>query len=234
MEYKIMIVEDDITIANLLKKHIEKYGYSAFVIEDFDNVIQEFEKESPHIVLLDVNLPKFDGYYWCRKIRQISNLPIMFISARDGEFEQVMAIESGADDYITKPFYYDVVIAKIKGQIRRNYGGYSINDKERTIVIEGLTLYPERPELSFNDKKVMLTKKETIMLEVLMKKYPKSVSRDLLLEKLWDDQNFVEENTLNVNVNRLRKRFNELDIEDAIETVRGHGYRLKVTWGSLE
>lgn len=231
MEYTIMIVEDDPTIAKLLCDHIEKYGYRTVLVNNFERVIETFEEANPHLVLLDVNLPKYDGFYWCRKIRQISTCPIIFISARVGELEQVMAIESGADDYITKPFYYDVVIAKIKGQLRRCYGTYAALITERIIKLEGLTLYPERPELCFNDVCIMLTKKETILIEVLMTKYPRAASREELLEKLWDDQNFVEENTLNVNVARLRKRFQELQIEGAVETVRSVGYRLCVSWG---
>lgn len=230
MNYRIMIVEDDTSIANLLSDYIEKYGYETIVVKDFEKVLEIFEEENPHLVLLDVNLPRYDGYYWCRKIRNKSLSPIIFISARVGEVEQVMAIESGADDYITKPFYYDVVIAKIKSQLRRSYGNYSLQSQQRTIEVEGLTLYPEVPELRYNDKTVIITKKESILIEILISNYPKSVSRDILLEKLWDDQSFVEENTLNVNVARLRKRLQELDIEEAIKTVRGVGYRLEVTW----
>jgi two-component system, OmpR family, response regulator YxdJ len=228
--YKIMIVEDDHSIATLLSSHIEKYGYEAMIVDDFDTVFEQFEHHAPHVVLLDVNLPKFDGYYWCRKIRQVSTCPIIFISARAGEMEQVMAIESGADDYITKPFYYDVVMAKIKGQLRRVYGSYAPSMDERLVELEGLKLYPERPELHFRDEQILLTKKEAILVEALLSKYPKTATRDALLSKLWDDESFVEENTLNVNIARLRKKFSDLGMEEAIETVRGLGYRLNVTW----
>ncbi|WP_206427319.1 response regulator transcription factor [Clostridium rectalis] len=232
MYYKIMIVEDDKNIANLLSSHIEKYGYTTVKTENFNNILEVFEKEKPHVVLMDLNLPKFDGFYWCRKIRRVSTCPIIFISARLGEMEQVMAIETGADDYITKPFYYDVVIAKIKSQLRRNYGLYSPNTKERVLNLEGLTLYPERPELKFKDKTIILSKKEAVLIETLINKYPKTVDREVLLESLWDDENFVEDNTLNVNVTRARKRLEELKIKNAIETVRGFGYRLNITWGN--
>jgi two-component system, OmpR family, response regulator YxdJ len=228
--YKIMIVEDDHSIATLLSSHIEKYGYEAIIVNDFDHVYEQFEQEGPHIVLLDVNLPKFDGYYWCRKIRQVSTCPIIFISARAGEMEQVMAIESGADDYITKPFYYDVVMAKVKSQLRRVYGSYAPSMDERLVELEGLKLYPERPELHFRDEQILLTKKEAILVEALLSKYPKTATRDALLSKLWDDESFVEENTLNVNIARLRKKFTDLGMEEAIETVRGLGYRLNITW----
>ncbi|GGE76287.1 response regulator transcription factor [Priestia taiwanensis] len=230
--YKIMIVEDDQSIATLLSSHIEKYGYEAIAVDNFETVFEQFEQQAPHLVLLDVNLPKFDGYYWCRKIRQISTCPIIFISARAGEMEQVMAIESGADDYITKPFYYDVVMAKVKSQLRRVYGSYAPSMDERLVELEGLKLYPERPELHFRDEQILLTKKEAILVEALLSKYPKTATRDALLSKLWDDESFVEENTLNVNIARLRKKFTDLGMEEAIETVRGLGYRLNVTWRS--
>lgn len=181
--------------------------------------------------MLDINLPKYDGFYWCRKIRQISKIPIIMISARDSEMDQVMGIESGADDYITKPFYYDVVIAKIKSQLRRCYGDFAPGvSEERRIELEGLTLYPERPELHFNNNSTVLTKKEAVLAETLMRMSPRAVSRDVIMEKLWDDQAFIDENTLNVNVARLRKKLQEVGIDDALETVRGYGYRLNVTW----
>lgn len=235
MSYKIMIVEDDKSLARLLADYIEKYGYETLIVEDFDRVKDIFIEEKPDMVLLDVNLPRYDGYFWCTKIRQSSVCPIIFISARDSEMNQVMAIESGGDDYITKPFYYEVVLAKIKGQLRRVYGEYALKtkDSERVVEAEGLLLYPERLELNFKDKKIILSKKETELLDIIIKKYPKVASRDELLEKLWDDQNFVDENTLNVNITRVRKRLSEVGIENAIETVRGSGYKLNVTWGNF-
>ncbi len=230
MKYKIMIVEDDNNIARLLAEYIERYGYEVIIAEDFDDILETFKEESPSLVLLDVNLPKFDGYYWCTKIRQISLCPIIFISARDSEMNQVMAIESGADDYITKPFYYEVVLAKIKGNLRRVYGEYSSPANERIVELEGLILYPERSELHFNDKGIVLSKKETELLDTLIRKYPKVATRETLLEKLWDDESFVDDNTLNVNITRVRKRLLEIGIEDGIETLRGSGYKINVTW----
>lgn len=226
----IYIVEDDTSISSLLKDYMNRYGFEAIIVENFNNIIEEFDKVNPSIVLLDVNLPKFDGFYWCTKIRQKSNVPIIFISARDSGMDQIRALESGADDYITKPFYYDVVIAKIKSHIRRTYGEYSPKIDERIVELDNLKFYPERLELKYNDKELIITKKEGILLECLMKKYPKVVSRDYLLEKIWDDIDFVEENTLNVNVSRIRKRLQELGIEDGVQTVRGMGYKLNKTW----
>ncbi|MCC0783396.1 response regulator transcription factor [Clostridioides sp. ES-S-0108-01] len=230
MSYKVYIVEDDISISTLLKDYIEKYGFEVIVEENFDNIMITFESFKPDLVLLDVNLPKFDGFYWCRCIRQQSNLPIIFISARDGNVDQIRALESGADDYITKPFYYDVVMAKIKSHIRRVYGEYSPKIDERIVELDGLKFYPERLELELNGKNLIITKKEGILIECLIKRYPKVVSRDYLLEKIWDDIEFVEENTLNVNVSRIRKRFEELGIDNAVQTVRGLGYKLNKNW----
>lgn len=230
MSHKIYIVEDDISISALLKDYIEKYGFEVMVEENFDNIINTFVDFKPNLVLLDVNLPKFDGFYWCRCIRQQSNIPIIFVSARDSNLDQIRALESGADDYITKPFYYDVVMAKIKSQIRRVYGEYSPKIDERILELDGLKFYPERLEIELEDKTLVITKKEGILLECLIKKYPKVVSRDYLLEKIWDDIEFVEENTLNVNVSRIRKRFEELGINDAVQTVRGVGYKLNKNW----
>lgn len=226
----IYIVEDDISISTLLKDYMNKYGFEAVIVENFNNIMEEFDELSPSVVLLDVNLPKFDGFYWCTKIRQKSNVPIIFISARDSGMDQIRALESGADDYITKPFYYDVVIAKIKSYIRRAYGEYSPKLDERIVELDGLKFYPERLELKYKSKDLVITKKEGILLECLMKKYPKVVSRDYLLEKIWDDIEFVEENTLNVNVSRIRKRLYDLGIEDGVQTVRGVGYKLNKTW----
>ncbi|APQ96359.1 response regulator transcription factor [Clostridium botulinum] len=231
MSYKIMIIEDDKNIAKLLGEHIEKYGYEALVAKDFEKILETFEMEKPNLILLDVNLPKFDGYYWCRRIREKSLCPIIFISARDSEMNQVMAIESGADDYITKPFYYEVVLAKIKSQLRRVYGDYAANSQvERILDVEGLLFYPERLQVHFNEKEAMLSKKEGDLLDAMMKIYPKVATREELLEKIWDDTTFVDENTLNVNIARLRKKLSDLGIKDSIETVRGAGYRLNVTW----
>lgn len=230
MEYKICVVEDDLTIRTLLKEYIEKYGFKVILIENFEDIMAEFNNSNPNLVLMDVNLPKFDGFYWCSKIRQQSKIPIIFISARESGMDQVMALECGGDDYIVKPFYYEVVMAKIKSHIRRVYGDYAPKVEERVIDISGLKFYPERLELEYKGKSLIITKKEGVLLQCLMSKYPKVVARDYLLEKIWDDIEFAEENTLNVNISRIRKRFIELGIENAVETVRGLGYKLNKNW----
>ncbi|MUK88938.1 response regulator [Ornithinibacillus sp. L9] len=227
---KIMIIEDDPKIAEHLGSYISKYGYEVVQLLEFNHVMDEFIKHKPALVLLDINLPSYDGYYWCRQIRKESICPVIFISARVGEMDQVMALENGGDDFITKPFHIEVVMAKIRSHLRRAYGEYAIKTEERIIDLAGLIFYPERLELAYRSKTITLSKKEADIIEILMERYPRVTGREDLLEKLWDEQAYVDENTLNVNITRTRKKFQDLDIENAIETVRGAGYRLHITW----
>lgn len=192
--------------------------------------MENFQSFSPELVLLDVNLPSYDGFYWCRQIQQISPCPIIFILARTGEMDQVMALENGGDDYITKSFHPEVLRAKINSQLRRAYGEYSSMEQERILDKNGLCLYIERLELHYGKKVISITKKEADIIELLFTRYPKIAGRESLLEKIWDDETFVDENTLNVNMTRTRNKLKELGIEDANETVRGVGYRLHITW----
>jgi len=227
---KIMIIEDDPKIANYLAAYISKYNFQVEVVEQFDDIIDSFQTTKPDLVLLDINLPYYDGFYWCRQIRNLSICPVIFISARTGEMDQVMAIENGGDDYITKPFSPDIVMAKIRSQLRRAYGEYAGSQQERVLTLDRLKLYPERHELHFADSSVELTKNETNILELLIERYPRVTGREDLLEKLWDDQAFVDENTLNVNMTRVRKKLKDLGINEAVETIRGSGYRLNNVW----
>lgn len=231
---RIMIIEDDPKIAEHLRSYITKYNYECFIVNDFEHIMNSFRSFRPHLVLLDINLPYFDGFYWCRQIRLESLCPVIFISARTGEMDQVMALENGGDDYITKPFHPDIVMAKIRSQLRRVYGEYAVKYKERVLHKEGLYLFPERFELTFRNKVVSLTKKEADIIESLIHRYPRIAGREDLLEKLWDDQLYVDENTLNVNITRVRKKFQALGINDAVETVRGAGYRLRITWNGTD
>jgi DNA-binding response OmpR family regulator len=228
--FKILIVEDDKGLVSLLEEHLHKFGYTTQAVVNFETVQSEFEQFAPHLVLMDINLPKYDGYYWCRQIRGSSTCPILFISAREGKMDQVMAIENGADDYITKPFDYEIATAKIKSLLRRAYGTYAAAFNERLIEVEGLTLDIERLILSFKDGKVEISHTEAKIMDELMKKSERVVSRDRLLEKIWDDQTFVDDNTLNVYVNRVRKKLTTLNINDALQTIRGQGYRLLPNW----
>jgi two-component system, OmpR family, response regulator YxdJ len=230
--FKIFIVEDDKQLVSLLNTHLHKFGFDTQSVDQFDSVLEQFERYSPHLVLLDVNLPKYDGYYWCRQIRKVSTCPIIFISAREGKMDQVMALENGADDYITKPFDYDIAVAKINSQLRRAYGEFASPQGDRLIDIEGLKLDVERLTLSYQNQKVEISHTEARILEELMRRSERVVSRDRLLEKIWDDQVFVDDNTLNVYITRVRKKLLLLKIEDALQTIRGQGYRLSPNWGS--
>lgn len=227
---KILIVEDDLKIAQYLADYISKYEYNVVKLDQFEDIMTVFNSERPDLVLLDVNLPSYDGYYWCRQIRKISIVPVIFISARTSEMDQVMALENGGDDFITKPFHPDVVMAKIRSHMRRAYGEYSAKMSERVLDVNGLKLFPEQYELEYKTDKITLTKKEADIVESLMSRYPRVAGREDLLEKLWDKEAYVDENTLNVNVTRVRKKFLQIGIQDAIETIRGAGYRLVCTW----
>jgi OmpR family two-component system response regulator YxdJ len=224
-KHRIFIVEDDRKIAQLLADTLRKYQYDVAIIEDFDRVTDECLAFDPHLILLDINLPSYDGYYWCRQLRQHTTCPILFISARSGDMDQVFALENGGDDFITKPFHYDIVLAKIRSHLRRSFGEYAPNQSERTVKLGLLNLFIERMELHVRDEIVPLQKKECVILELLMEASPKVVSRENLLEELWDDHSFVDENTLNVNMTRVRKKLADYDVKSNIETVRGAGYR---------
>ena len=224
-QHRIFIVEDDHKIASLLADTLRKYQYQVEVIEDFEQLLQEVIAFQPHLILLDINLPAYDGYYWCRQLRQQTTCPIIFISARSGEMDQIFALENGGDDFITKPFNYEIVLAKIRSHLRRTYGEYAPKQEERTVQAGQLQLLLERMELHKGDLVVPLQKKECIILSLLMSNVQKVVSREQLLEERWDDQSFVDENTLNVNMTRVRKKLLDYDVQSSIETVRGAGYR---------
>ncbi|HLR68945.1 response regulator transcription factor [Virgibacillus alimentarius] len=231
---KIFLIEDDPKIAYLLKDYLEKYEYNVVITEQFDNIVKVFKTIDPHLVLLDINLPRYDGFYWCRQIRSISNCPIIFISARDSGMDQVMAIENGGDDYITKPFNFDVVQAKIKGIMRRIYGEYATNKQADTIETNGLFLHLTTMEIEFQNQTTLLTKNEFILVKILMEQLNSVLSRTYLLELLWDDENFVDDNTLSVNITRLRKKLGDIGIKNSIQTVRGAGYKMVDAWRETE
>ncbi|MBS7344642.1 MAG: response regulator transcription factor [Caryophanon sp.] len=224
-QHRIFIVEDDHKIASLLADTLRKYQYQVEVVQDFERLLEEAVAFNPHLILLDINLPAYDGYYWCRQLRQQTTCPIIFISARSGEMDQIFALENGGDDFITKPFNYEIVLAKIRSHIRRTYGEYAPKQEERTVRAGQLQLLLERMELHKGELIVPLQKKECIILSLLMSHTHKVVSREQLLEELWDDQSFVDENTLNVNMTRVRKKLVDYDVQSSIETVRGAGYR---------
>lgn len=222
----ILIIEDDAKLADLLNTYLSKYEFRTVIAEDFNKIMVTFKANAPDLVLLDVNLPRYDGFYWCRQIRTTSLCPILFISARDGGIDQVMALENGGDDYITKPFHYEVVLAKIRSHLRRAYGSYSQLQEERKVGAGDCILYPERYVIEYNGHSSELTQKEAVLLEELMVKQGRVVNRERLLDLMWEDQHFIDDNTLNVYITRVRKKLKHLGLGDVIDTVRGAGYRL--------
>ncbi|MGX7200350.1 response regulator transcription factor [Enterococcus nangangensis] len=222
----ILIVEDDLKIAQQIQQHLTRYDYHGVICEDFQNVLDLFCAQPFQLVLLDVNLPYFDGFYWCQKIRQVSQVPLIFLSSRDHPLDQVLAIESGADDYLTKPFAPEVLLAKIKGLLRRTYGEYQAFAKERQLQLGPLSYQPEQLLVACHGQEILVTKREGDLLELFLSKYPQVISREEILLSLWDDEQFVDDNTLSVNITRLRKRLQELAAPLTIQVVRKLGYRL--------
>lgn len=223
---KIFLVEDDQHLAQQIQQHLERYNYQVTVCQDFQQVTDNLRQNDPQLVLMDVNLPYFDGFFWCLEIRKFSTVPLIFLSAREHPIDQVRALECGADDYITKPFSYELLLAKIKSHLRRVYGAYNPQLKENFIEKNGLTYYPERLSATYLNQTINLSKKEGDLLGCLLEKFPQVCDRKQLLALLWDDEQFVDDNTLSVNVTRLRKKLAELGLPNTIQTLRSMGYGL--------
>ena len=219
--YRILVVEDDESIASSIKNYLENWNYEVELINNFRNVIQEFLQFEPHIVLLDIMLPFYDGYYWCKELRKISNAPIIFISSAADNMNIVMAVNMGGDDFIAKPFDLSVLCAKVQASLRR---AYDMTGSISAIEHNGVVLNLNDFKLSYQDKVLELTKNEFRIMETLLLNKGKIVSRDTLMTKLWQDGNYVEENTLTVNVTRLRKKLEDLGLVDFIKTKVGCGY----------
>lgn len=226
--FRVIIVEDDEKIGSILESHLRKYGYYPFRVTNFSQVKKEVQDCDPHLVIMDINLPEYDGFYWCRQIRTFSLVPIIFLSARVGEMDQVFAIENGGDDYVTKPFSLDVLMAKVHSVLRRTYGEYRARPTGDPSVVKGLVLDETRNLVKYNALHVELSMTEFRLLRCLASKEGMIVSREELLESLWDDTEFVDDNTLSVNVARVRKRLDELGLVDVIRTVRRQGYMLQL------
>lgn len=226
--FRITIIEDDQKIVDIVSNHLRRYGFEAWHFTNYSNVAQQMTKSEAHLVILDINLPQYDGFFLCRQIRAVSRVPIIFLSARDSAMDQVFALENGGDDYITKPFHLEVLLAKVQSLLRRTYGEYSVETQNAALAAGNLLLSEERQVASHNERQVELTVTEFRLLRCLMRKCNCVVSREELLEALWDDTSFVDDNTLSVNVARVRKKLEELGLAHAIETRRGQGYRLVV------
>lgn len=223
--FKIFIIEDDATIATIISDNLQKWGYETKVVEDFTDVFTEYVNFKPDLVLMDIVLPLYDGYYWCGKIRKESKVPIIFISSKDTNMDILMAINMGADDYVTKPYSMEILLAKISALIRRTYS-YTSNSAN-LIEHKGAILNLDDGTLVYQEEKIELTKNEYRILYVLMSNKDVIVSRDKIMRNLWEHESFVDDNTLTVNINRLRKKLDGKGLSSFIATKKGQGYMIE-------
>lgn len=219
---RILIIEDDIRLRKYMKDFLSSYNFQVKLISNFNRVEEDVIDTSPDLILLDINLPKFDGFYFLKKIRKNFSIPIIIISARSEEHEQIRGMDLGADDYITKPFGVELLIAKINAVLRRIDG-----NKDRILKVKNAELICDNMSLKIDDKILGLSKNEYRLLRSFMINYNKVISREELLEELWDETTFVDDNTLTVNITRLKKRLREIKAGVSIVTKRGIGYVLQ-------
>lgn len=219
--YRILIVEDDEIIAGLVKKHLESWGYQVDLISDFSQVLAEFVRKDPQLVLLDLKLPFFNGFHWCEEIRKISQVPVIFLSSAADNMNMVMAMSRGADDFIAKPFDPEVLAAKVQAILRRTY---SFGNTSNLMEYKGTVLNLGNGTLTVGEQKLELTKNELKILQILYEHRGQVVSRDAIMTRLWESDSFVDDNTLTVNVTRLRKKIEGAGLKGFILTKKGMGY----------
>ncbi|WP_195988808.1 response regulator transcription factor [Clostridium sp. D53t1_180928_C8] len=222
MNKKIFIIEDEEKIRLELSTFLNRYGYETSYSDDFENIVEIVLREKPHIILLDINLPYYDGYYICREIRKVSNIPIIVVTSRNSEIDELMSMNLGADDFITKPYNTQILLARISSIIRRVYE----NIESEVFEFRRLKYNMSTSEMEFDDKKIGLTKNESRILATLIRNKEKIVSRNDLMKALWQSDEFIDDNTLTVNINRLRKKLEEIGAKDYLQTKRGQGYIL--------
>lgn len=222
--YRIMIIEDDLAMADVMKKQIESWGNEVMSVRDFQNIIPAFVEYDPHMVLMDIMLPFFNGYHWCSEIRKISNVPVVFISSASDNMNIVMAMSMGGDDFIPKPVDLNVMTAKIQALLRRTY---DMTNRIPVLEHRGALLNLNNTTLTYNGEQIELTKNEFRILQTLLENKGKVVSRDTLMTRLWQMDSYVEENTLTVNVTRLRKKLENAGLAHFITTKVGSGYMIE-------
>lgn len=222
--YRILVVEDDAVIAGQIAKYLGKWGYEVEAVQDFADVMGQFAAFKPQLVLLDIGLPFYNGYYWCGEIRKVSQVPIIFISSASDNMNVVMAVNMGGDDFVVKPFDLEILQAKIQALLRRTY---AFTAPGTVMEYQGVLLNMTDMSLSFNGSRIELTKNEFRIIQTLFEAAGGVVSRDMLMKRLWDDECFVDDNTLTVNMNRLRKRLGEMGLSDFVRTKKGVGYLLQ-------
>ncbi|MGQ7688075.1 response regulator transcription factor [Streptococcus suis] len=220
---KIFLVEDDKTISQLVAKNLTNWGYQVQEVKDFQTILKQIDDFQPHLIILDISLPFFNGYYWCQEIRKTSRVPIMFLSSHDQPMDIVMAINMGADDFVTKPFEMTVLLAKIQGLLRRTY---DFVGEQSLLWFEQVALDLKTMQVSYTEAVEELTRNEFQILRVLFEHGKEVVSREALMRELWNSDIFVDDNTLSVNIARLRKKLTELGLFDLITTKKGVGYGL--------
>lgn len=221
--YKIFLVEDDETIAKMVKNHLEKWDYEVRIAQKFDRIMAEFADYEPQLVLMDIGLPFYNGYHWCTQIRKVSNVPVVFLSSAADNMNIVMAVTMGADDFIAKPFDMQVLTVKIQAILRRSY---DFAGNSSVLEHKGAMLNISEAELSYEGESLELTKNELKILQTLFENKASIVTRDTLMTKLWESDTYVDENTLSVNVNRLRKKLASIGLSDFIITKKKIGYKL--------
>lgn len=219
--HKILVVEDDDVIAMAIKSHLEIWGYNVECITDFKDVTSTFVKNDPQLVLMDISLPFYNGYHWCSEIRKLSKVPIIFISSANDSMNIVMAVNMGGDDFIAKPFDFNVLVAKVQALIRRTY---DFAGKTNIMEHNGVMLNISDATLHYNGEKLELTKNDNKIMQILMENTGKAVSRDTIMTKLWETDSYIDDNTLTVNMARLRKKLEHIGIIDFIITKKGIGY----------
>jgi len=219
-----MIIEDDITIAKTIKEHLCKWDYDVMYITDFKNVTEQLIRFEPQLILLDIMLPYFNGFYWCSEIRKISKVPIIFISSAGDNMNIVMAMNMGGDDFISKPFDLNVLTAKVGALIRRTY---AFQGQVNVIEHKGVILNLSDATLTYKNQKIELTKNDYRILQLLMENIGRVVSREEIMQRLWESDDFIDDNTLTVNITRLRKKLSEAGLENFITTKKGIGYMVE-------
>lgn len=222
--YKILIVEDDLIIAKTVKNHIRSWGFEAECVTDFKDVLATFVSYSPQLVLLDITLPFFNGYHWCSEIRKVSKVPIIFISSASDSMNIVMAMNMGGDDFIAKPFDLNVLTAKVQALLRRTY---DFTGQTNLLEHKGSILNISDATLNYHDRKIELSKNENKILQILLENKGKAVSRDTIMTRLWETDSYIDDNTLTVNITRLRKKLQEAGLSDFITTKKGIGYMVE-------
>ena len=221
--YRIFLVEDDEVIAGAIADGLTRWGFEPYICNDFQNVTEEFLACDPHLTLLDISLPFYNGYHWCSEIRKISKTPIMFISSADDDMNIIMAINMGGDDFVAKPFEMQVLLTKIQALLRR---AYTFSGSMQVVDCGGLSLNLREATLSHADAQLPLSKNEFRLAQLLLEHPGEVLSRERIMQALWESDAFVDDNTLNVNITRLRKKLEQLGLPDAIRTRKGLGYQL--------